>query len=98
MTPLLTLLEPLIGTRLTLDGVTGIVIDVLNDPPALILSTAHEMHIECDHLGRPQQQVGGNHTVSLLSTQGTALNPSLQRQLPAPLAQALHQLLTQDAE
>ncbi len=96
MNALLPLLEPLIGRQLTLDGVTGIVIDVLEDPPALVLSTGQALEIECDHLGRPQQQVVPNHTASLLSVQGSALAPDLQRQLPQPMAEALHRLLVRD--
>ena len=93
MDPLLRLLEPLIGRPLQLDGLSGTVVDVLADPPALVLATDQSLAIECDHLGRPQQQSGINHTISLLSPQGSALAAEIQRQLPEPLARTLHALL-----
>ncbi len=98
MDPLLRLLEPLIGSPLHLDGFSGTVVDVLADPPALVLAAGQGLAIECDHLGRPQQQTGVNHTISLLSPQGSALSAEIQRQLPEPLARALHALLIDAAE
>lgn len=98
MDPLLRLLEPLIGSSMQLDGIRGTVVDVLTDPPALVLALDQSLAIECDHLGRPQQQSGVNHTLSLLSPQGSALAADIQRQLPEPLARALHALLIDEAD
>ncbi|WP_407276671.1 hypothetical protein [Halothiobacillus sp. DCM-1] len=98
MPSLLQLLEPLIGTQLTVGGTSGTVIEVLSDPPALVLMTGDKPPIECDHLGRPQQRVPDSQTVSLLSPQGTALAPDLQRQLPTALAHALQRILIEPDE
>lgn len=93
MDSLIRLLEPLIGTELQIDELRGIVIDILLDPPALVLAAHHGTTIECDHLGRPQQHTGARHTISLLSPQGSALAGEIQRQLPEAMARALHELL-----
>ncbi|MHB8920876.1 MAG: hypothetical protein ACYC3A_07725 [Halothiobacillus sp.] len=91
---LIHLLEPVIGQTLQLKGYTGRVIDVLNDPPALVLQDdTAETHIHCDYLGRPQENAVPRWTLSLLSDTGNALHPDLQRQLDPKLARALQQHL-----
>lgn len=91
---LIQLLEPLIGSTLTIDHHRGTVIDILEDPPSLVMSSAEAREeIRLDHLGRPQETGVPRWTVSLFSTSGNALHPDLQRQLPPALATKAHELL-----
>ena len=91
---LIQLLEPLIGSTLTVDQRRGTVIDILEDPPALVMNdSGAQTEIRPDHLGRPQETGVTGWTVSLLSASGDALHPDLQRQLPADLARKAHALI-----
>lgn len=91
---LIQLLEPLIGSTLTVDHRHGTVIDILEDPPALVMSSSETLEeIRLDHLGRPQETSAPSWTVSLFSESGNALHPDLQRQLDADLATKTHDFL-----
>lgn len=92
---LITLLEPLIGRIFQIDGKRGILIDVLVDPPALVLRDVSETaEVRLDYLGRPQATCIPNWTLSLYGESGNVLHPDLQRQLDPELATALNRLLT----
>ncbi len=92
MTPsLIRLLEPLIGQTLQLNGHRGIVIDVIDDPAALVLQDiTNALKLHRDYLGRAQENTIPSWTISLISDSGHALTPELQRQLAPELARALH--------
>lgn len=91
---LIQLLEPLIGSTLTIDHRRGTVIDILEDPPSLVMSSPEAPEeIRLDHLGRPQETSVPSWTVSLFSESGNALHPDLQRQLNPDLAIQVHEFL-----
>lgn len=91
---LIQLLEPLIGCTLTIDHHRGTVIDILEDPPSLVMSSSETLEeIRLDHLGRPQETSVPSWTVSLFSKSGNALHPDLQRQLDPDLAIKAHEFL-----
>lgn len=95
---LIKLLEPLIGSSITINNQRGIIIDILDDPPALVMSQpdAHE-EIRMDYLGRPQEISIPRWTVSLFSEKGNVLHPDLQRLLdPETAAKAQEILNTKD--
>jgi hypothetical protein len=88
------LLEPLIGQTLQLNGHRGIVIDVIEDPAALVLQDINNMpHLHRDYLGRAQEHAIPSRTISLISDSGNALTPELQRQLEPELGRAVHAYL-----
>lgn len=94
-TSLISLLEPLIGRRFQIDGKNGVLIDVLVDPPALVLRDITETtEVRLDYLGRPQTTTTPSWTLSLYGASGNVLHPDLQRQLEPELAAALNRLLT----
>lgn len=95
MTPsLIELLEPLIGSTLTINHRRGTVIDILEDPPSLVMnSPGADEEIRLDHLGRPQETSVPSWTVSLFSESGQVLHPDLQRQMPPDLALKAHEIL-----
>jgi AraC-like DNA-binding protein len=91
---LIRLLEPLIGQTLQLNGHHGIVIDVIEDPAALVLQDTNNMpHLHRDYLGRAQEHIIPSWTISLVSDSGHAITPELQRQLTPELGRALHRYL-----
>jgi AraC-like DNA-binding protein len=91
---LIRLLEPLIGQTLQLNGHRGIVIDVIDDPAALVLHDVNNMpHMHRDYLGRAQENTIPSWTISLISDSGHAITPELQRQLTPELGRALHSYL-----
>jgi hypothetical protein len=93
-TSLIQLLEPLIGSTLAIDHRRGTVIDILEDPPSLVMSSSESQEeIRLDHLGRPQETSVPSWTVSLFSKSGNALHPDLQRQLHPDLAVKAHEFL-----
>ncbi len=98
MTTLTNLLEPLIGQRFTVANREGIVIEVMDDPPTLILQgdSSHGA-IQTDHLGRPQSMTHSTWAQSLYGTSGSTLHPDLQRQIEPELARAIHERLTQNS-
>lgn len=91
---LIQLMEPLIGSTLTIGHRRGTVIDILEDPPSLVMRSAETVEeIRLDHLGRPQETTVPSWTVSLLSESGNVLHPDLQRQLDPDLAIRAHEIL-----
>jgi len=91
---LIQILEPLIGSTLTIDHRRGTVIDILEDPPSLVMSSPEAPEeIRLDHLGRPQETSVPSWTVSLFSESGNVLHPDLQRQLHPDLAIRAHDFL-----
>lgn len=91
---LILILEPLIGSTLTIDHHRGTVIDILEDPPSLVMRSSETLEeIRLDHLGRPQETSVPSWTVSLFSKSGSALHPDLQRQLDPDLALKAHEFL-----
>lgn len=91
---LIQLLEPLIGSTLTIHHQQGTVIDILEDPPALVLISADAAEeIRLDHLGHPQETGVPSWTVSLFSETGNALHPDLQRQLDPDLARKANEMI-----
>jgi len=96
MTSLTHLLEPLIGQRLSVGQRSGIVIEVMTNPPALIMQAEGRADaIQSDHLGRPQSLTQATWTQSLYGESGQVLHPDLQRQIEPALAQAINTRLTQ---
>lgn len=94
---LIPLLEPLIGQVFQLNGRRGTLIDVLTDPPALVLRDAQETAaVRLDYLGRPQGIEIPSWTLSLYGESGDVLHPDLQRQLDPALAARLNQILIND--
>ncbi|HQS03577.1 MAG: hypothetical protein B7Y07_11970 [Halothiobacillus sp. 24-54-40] len=88
---LIRLLEPLIGQTLQLKGHRGIVIDVIEDPAALVLQDINNSPpLHQDYLGRAQENTLPSWTISLISDSGHALAPELQRQLDPELGRAIH--------
>lgn len=97
MTTLTHLLEPLIGQRFIVADREGIVIEVMDDPPSLILQgDSAQSAIQTDHLGRPQSMTHSTWAQSLYGASGNALHPDLQRQIEPELARAIHDRLTQN--
>jgi hypothetical protein len=93
---LITILEPLIGSTLTINHRSGTVVDILEDPPALVLiSTDAKEEIRLDHLGRPQETGIPSWTISLFSETGNVLHPDLQRQINPELAYTANAMLNQ---
>lgn len=91
---LIPLLEPLIGQIFQIDGRRGILIDVLVDPPALVLRDPSETaEVRLDYLGRPQATAVPSWTMSLYGESGNVLHPDLQRQLEPALAVKLNDIL-----
>ncbi len=91
---LIPLLEPLIGQVFQLDGRHGTLIDVLVDPPALVLRDPFETaEVRLDYLGRPQATAVPTWTLSLYGESGNVLHPELQRQLEPGLAIKLNEIL-----
>jgi len=91
---LIALLEPLIGRTLTVNHRRGTVIDVLEDPPALVMSnTEAKEEIRLDYLGHPQDTEIPSWTISLFSESGNVLHPDLQRQLDPEFAQRIQETL-----
>ena len=88
------LLEPLIGQTLQMNGHRGKVIDIIEDPAALVIQSAAALpHLDCDYLGRTHEYNDASVTISLLSDSGAAIHPDLQRQLSPQLGQTLHAYL-----
>ncbi|HUX82365.1 MAG TPA: hypothetical protein VMV35_05975 [Halothiobacillus sp.] len=91
---LIPLLEPLIGQVFQIDGRRGTLIDVLVDPPALVLRDPCETaEVRLDYLGRPQATAVPTWTLSLYGESGNVLHPDLQRQLEPELAAKLNNIL-----
>lgn len=91
---LIPLLEPLIGQIFQIDGRRGTLIDVLVDPPALVLRDPSETaEVRLDYLGRPQATAVPSWTLSLYGDSGNVLHPDLQRQLDPALAIKLNSIL-----
>jgi hypothetical protein len=67
-------LRSLIGLRLRHQGRTCIVIEVLDDPPALILEQESGARLMPDHHGRPMEYAAPNHVVRVLSEDRSSLS------------------------
>lgn len=92
---LLSLLDPLRGIKMTVGQRSGVVIEVMADPPALVLQAGGRANtIQADHLGRPQSMTHTTWTVSLFGESGRVLHPDLQRQIEPKLASAINACLT----
>lgn len=95
MTALTALLEPLIGQRLTIGQRSGVVVEIMPNPPALVLQAEGLADaIQTDHLGRPQSLTHATWTLSLYGESGRVLHPDLQRQIEPERAEAINTCLT----
>ena len=94
MNEILKLLEPLIGREVRIGEHRGTVIEVHDDPPALIMRAEDAPDgFQVDYLGRPRSMVQPTWTQPIMGESGGSLHPDLQRQLPLETAQALDALI-----
>ena len=70
-------LRTLIGLRLLHQGQVCRVVEVLDDPPALVLESEALPRIMPDHHGRPHEYGSANHVVPVLSDDRLGLNDAL---------------------
>lgn len=90
MNTILQLLEPLIGREIHIDGYCGTVIEIQDDPPALILRAENSPDaFQIDYLGRPRSMAQPTWTQPITAESGRCLHPDLQRQLPLETARTL---------
>lgn len=94
MNEILRLLEPLIGREVHIAEHRGTVIEVHDDPPALIMRAEDAPNgFQVDYLGRPRSMAQPTWTQPIVSESGNGLHPDLQRQLPLETARALDELI-----
>ena len=94
MNEILKLLEPLIGREVRIGEQRGTVIEVHDDPPALIMRAEDVPNgFQVDYLGRPRSMAQPTWTQPIVGESGESLHPDLQRQLPRDTAQALDELI-----
>lgn len=67
-------LRSLIGLRLRHQGQVCIVVEVLDEPPALILEQESGSHLMPDHHGRPLEYAAPTHYLPVLSEDRKALS------------------------
>ena len=97
MKEILRLLEPLIGREVRIGDQRGTVIEIHDDPPALILRAEDTPDgFQVDYFGRPRSMAQPTWTQPIMGESGTSLHPDLQRQLPLETAQALDARLKAD--
>ena len=90
MNTILQLLEPLIGQQVHIGEHRGTVIEIHDDPPALILRANNSPDaFQVDYLGRPRSMAQPTWTQPITADSGRSLHPDLQRQLPLETARAL---------
>lgn len=91
MNTILTLLEPLIGREIQIGDQRGTVIEIHDQPPALIMrADGRADAFQVDHLGRPRSMTQPTWTQPITGESGRGLHPDLQRQLPRETAIALN--------
>jgi len=94
MNIILQLLEPLIGREIHIGEHRGTVIEIHDDPPALILRAENSPDaFQVDYLGRPRSMAQPTWTQPITADSGACLHPDLQRQLPPETARALDDLI-----
>ncbi|KTG17591.1 MULTISPECIES: hypothetical protein [unclassified Guyparkeria] len=90
MNTILKLLEPLIGQQVHIGEHRATVIEIHDDPPALILRAENSPDaFQVDYLGRPRSMAQPTWTQPITADSGRSLHPDLQRQLPLETARAL---------
>lgn len=95
MNTILHLLEPLIGREIWIGDNRGTVIEIHDDPPALILRAENSPDaFQVDHLGRPRSMTQPTWTQSITSDSGRHLHPDLQHQLPPETARVLEDFIS----
>ena len=70
-------LRALIGLRFLHQGQTCRVVEVLDDPPALVMEMESAPRIMPDHHGRPHEYGSTTHIVPVLSDDRLSLNDAL---------------------
>ncbi|MGM0516364.1 MAG: hypothetical protein ACQER6_02050 [Pseudomonadota bacterium] len=94
MNEILTLLEPLIGKEVHIGEHRGTVIEVHDDPPALIMRAENSPDgFQVDYFGRPRSMAQPTWTQPIAGESGESLHPDLQRQLSLETARALDELI-----
>ncbi|MCL7744214.1 hypothetical protein LV476_04500 [Guyparkeria hydrothermalis] len=94
MNTILQLLEPLIGQEIHIGEHRGTVIEIHDDPPALILRAENSPDaFQVDYLGRPRSMAQPTWTQPIVGSSGGNLHPDLQRQLPLETARALDEFI-----
>jgi hypothetical protein len=79
MSDLITLphLRTLVGLRVRHQGQACVIVEVLDEPPSLVLQPQVRPSLMADHLGRPFEYGFAAYTLPVLSDDRTALNAAL---------------------
>lgn len=70
-------LRTLLGLRVRHLGEVCVVIEVLDDPPSLVLQADGQASLMADHHGRPFEYAQRTHTLPVLTEDRTGLNDAL---------------------